>query len=204
MSDFGAAPTFVPPQGGMVTYGADERLWVRFFTHSVQNNWKSAEAGRPVFEAKDFIEIIQPGERDKLVREVREEDTLRFAGKWAAYQKGLEQAPEGSPLAILYPGEPHIVDSMRTLMIHTIEQLAGLTEAGISRLGMGGRAHVERAKKFLEAADKFGSAHQMQREIDAQRDEIATLKQQIAQLMAAPPEKRGPGRPRKVLEEETD
>jgi len=203
MSEFGAAPTYVPPQGGMVAYGADDRLWVRFFTQSVQNSWKSQETGRPVFEPKDFIELIQPGERDKLVREVRDEDKYRFPRKWEAYQAGLAQAPDGTPLSILYPSEPHIVDMMRLLVIHTIEQLAGLTEQGIQRLGMGGREHVARAKRYLEAAEKFSGVNAMQSALDAARDEIATLKAQVEQLLAAPAEKRGPGRPRKTQEEET-
>ncbi len=192
MSDFVFGAPSVDPSTLNVTFYGDDRLFVTFYTRSVQNNYKSEQEGRPVFEPRDFIKIIQPGERDENDREVREEDKFRFPRQWAAYQAKQEQVPEGAPLAVLYPNEPHIIDGMRALKIFTVEQLANLTEAAISRLGMGGREHVARAKRFIEAAEKFGKANQMQRELDAAKDEIAVLKSKVDQLTAARPRGRPP------------
>lgn len=190
MSDFAFA-SGTPNRDGTVSFGGDDRLWVRFFANSVQNNYQSEQQGRPIFEKRDFIEIIQPGERDRLVREANDGDKQRFPRHWEKYQAGNEQVPDGTPLAILYPHEPHICESMQAIKIHTIDQLAGLNEAGIQRLGMGGRDHVERAKRFLEAASNFEGAHKMQAEIDRQRDEIAVLTTKIEQLLAAKAETKG-------------
>lgn len=191
MSDFSFGTPTVDPSG-IVTFGGDDRLYVKFYTRSVQNKWQSDQAGRPIFEPRDFIQIIQPGERDMIDREVREEDQFRFPKQWAAYQAKLEQAPTGTLLSVLYPSEPHIVDSMAALKIITVEQLANLSEQGISRLGMGGREHVKRAKDFIEASEKFTGAHQMQRDLDAARDKIAQLEAAIATLQAAPKRGRPP------------
>jgi hypothetical protein len=201
MNDFAFSAGTVDQASGMVAFGDDKRLFVQFYTRSVQNNYQSDQQGRPVFEARPFVKIVQPGERDVIDREVREEDKYRFRVQWERYEAQQEQTPTGTPLAVLYPSEPHIVDQMQALKIFTAEQLAGLTEQAISRLGMGGRAHVERAKKFIEAAEKFGGAHQMQRELDAANDRIAALEGQIAQLLAAAPKR---GRPPKNADDEGD
>ena len=39
------------------------------------------------------------------------------------------------------------MENLRFLKIYTVEQLAGLQEAAIARIGMGGRDHVTRARK---------------------------------------------------------
>ncbi len=204
MSDFSFGQGTVDPSSGMVAFGDDKRLYVKFYTRSVRNNWQSQEQGRPVFEPRHFVQIMQPGERDMIDREVRDEDHYRFPTQWARYQAEQEQVPEGTPLAILYPAEPHIVDSMSALKIFTTEQLAGLSEQAISRLGMGGREHVARAKRFIEAAEKFGGAHQMQRDLDAANDRIATLEGQIQQLMASAPKRGRPPNPRPAADDEGD
>jgi hypothetical protein len=58
---------------------------------------------------------------------------------------------------------------------------------------MGGRTYVERAKAFLAAASNMKGAHEMQRQIETQTDEIATLKaalERLQQELAANPKRR--------------
>ena len=146
---------------------------------------KSEREGRPVYEKRDFIKIIQPGERDVIDREVNDFDKMRFQRQWAAYQAQQEQVPDGTPIAILYPHDPDICDTLRALKVHTIEQLGGMTEQGISRLGLGGRNYVERAKAFLQAASGMKGAHKLQRQVDEANDKIAALEATIRQLQEA-------------------
>jgi len=74
---------------------------------------------------------------------------------------------------------------MRALHIHTVEQLANLSEQGMGKLGMGGREKVNRAKLFLEHAAKMAGGSQLQAELEKARDEIAALRSQVEQLVAA-------------------
>jgi hypothetical protein len=178
---------------GAVSMGSDARLYVEFYAHSEHQPWKSAEQGRPIYEKKDYIKIIQPGERDQMVREVTDLDKMRFPKQWQAYENQQAQIPDGTPLAVMFPQDPQICDQFRALKIHVVEHLAGLGEEGIKRLGMGGRDHVERAKNFLAAASNMKGAHEMQRQIEAQKDEIATLKaalEQVQKELAANPKRR--------------
>jgi hypothetical protein len=205
MSDALALMAGQPHADGSVSFGSDERLWVKFYPKPVHMAFKSEQEGRPIYESRDYIEIRQPGERDALIREVNEADKHRFARQWHAYQEGKEVTQDGTPLDTLYPREPHMVKMMQALHIHTVEQLAHLQEAGIGRLGMGGRAHVQRAQAFLEAAGRMAGANQMQAQLDAANDQIAELRNQIEQLRAAATEpRRGPGRPRKHAEAEAE
>jgi len=175
---------------GQVSYAEDDRMLVWFFRKSIQNGAQSEAEGRPIFEGKDYVHIQQPGERDYIEREAHQGDIGRWPRHWQAYQEGREQDQAGTPIATLYPTNPEVVDMMRALKVSTVEQLANLTEQGIARMGMGARAHVQRAKDFLEAAKGMAHAHALQRQIEERDDRIATLEQRLAALEAAA-EKRG-------------
>ena len=109
---------------------------------------------------------------------------------------GRHTRQDGTPVATLYPNDPALVTQFRALHIFTVEQLGGLTETGIMRLGMGGRAHVERAQKFLDAAKGMAGAHKMQAELDAANEKAEAMAERMAlmerQLAAlAEPKRRG-------------
>lgn len=195
MSDFASLPTGAVHSDGQVTFGSDSRLHVTFIRKSVRNGYQSEVQGRPIFEGRDFIRIVQPGERDVLEREVNDLDRHRFARQWQAYQNQQEQAPEGTPLAILFPNEPEIVDMLKAQRIHTVEQLAALSDSGLQNIGLGAREFQKRAVHFMEAAEKGRPAAELQRELTARDDRIAVLEQQIAQLLAAQEAKPRRGRP---------
>jgi len=80
-----------------------------------------------------------------------------------------------------------------------VQQLAGATEAAISRLGMGGRMLHQKAAAFLEDAGKFREGHKLAKELEDEKAKNALLEQRIAALekLAMDQPKRGPGRPRR-------
>jgi hypothetical protein len=173
MSEF--APIGLDERGQPVVGGGDGRLWVKFIKKSRRNAFRSEQEGRPIYEPVDYVQIQQPGERDQLVRPVREEDMHRFPRQWAAYQADSEQVPDGTPIQMLFPNEPHIVDLLRDLKILTVEQLAQLTEHGISRLGMDGRKYVQRAKGAMDKAENSKEVNKLAHELTDARDRMAVL-----------------------------
>jgi hypothetical protein len=205
---FGSAivPDDIHQRGvGNVSYSDDVRKIVRFYRKSVHLGYQSEVEGRPIFEGRDFVKIQDPGDHLTIVdREAREDDKYRWPRHWQAYQDGQEQDAAGTPLATLFPANPETVDMMRGLKITTCEQLAGMSEQGIAKLGMGGRANVLKAKNFLEAAAGMAQAHALQHEIEKRDDVIAKLEQRLAALESAADEapRRGPGRPPKQRDED--
>ena len=186
MSDWTPRPiSAVHMQGhvGTVEYGSDARMVVWFFTKAIHIAVKSEEAGRPIFEDRDFVHIQQPGERDFIERIATPSDKARWAEKWAAYQNQREQLDDGTPLSVLFPSEPAIIEMMRHLKVHTAEQLANLTEAGIERIGMGARSYVERAKRFLEEAKLAAPFSKMQADMEAKDSRIAALEDKLTQAL---------------------
>jgi hypothetical protein len=163
---------------------ADARLWVRFVRKSARNAYKSDLEGRPIFEPVDYIQIQQPGERDMLMRPVKEEDKLRFPKHWEAFQANTKQAPEGTPVQMLFPNEPHITDMLIDLRILTVEQLAQLSEAGINRLGMDGRKYVARAAAAMDQSAKAAEVSRLTRELTEAQEKNKLMEDQMAQMRA--------------------
>jgi hypothetical protein len=193
---------------GQVSYGDDSRLSVRFFRGTEVHGIQSQEQGRPIMVGIDMVEIRQPGERDAYHGIATETHKMRFPRQWEAYQNGQEHVPDGTPLAVLFPANPETVANLRHLKIYTLEQLAGLQEAAIARIGLGGRDLVVKAQKFMSAATGFQAANQMNKEVTDLKDENALLKERLAaleRLVAAAGDdqpRRGPGRPPKAQEPE--
>jgi hypothetical protein len=191
MSDIAMLTGTIDPQSGMVIQ--PDRRMVRFETVQVQNAVKSRESGRPVFEPRTVLFVRHPGERDETSILATEEHQYQFQRQWAAFEAGRKADPEGTPLSVLFPSEPHIVAHLRALHIFTVEMLADCGEEGLRRIGMGSREYQQRAQKFIDAADRAAPMHQVEAQLRQRDEEIAVLKEQVAMLAAAT--KRGRGRP---------
>lgn len=160
----------------------DLQLGVEFFTKAVENPQKSAKEGRPIFDDREFVrirfpadnkrELVAPAHEMHYVSHAREQMTYarRFAASYDAFQNEVEAFVTGTPIALL----PGITESrkaeLKALNVVTIEQLAGLPDASLRRIGMGARALVEQAQVFLESSQ--GNA------------EVEDLKRQIAEMRA--------------------
>jgi hypothetical protein len=211
MSDL--APIAIDERG-QPNFGNDSRLWVKFVRRSRRNPHRSEQEGRPIYEPVDYIQIQQPGERDRLDRPVREDDKHRFRRQWEAFQADAEQTPDGTPIVLLFPNEQHITEMLRDLKILTVEQLAQLTEQGITRLGMDGRKYVQRAKAAMDKSENTRLVSSLSHDLADAKDRVKVLEEGNAALqrrlealeeaarppppMAQEPPRRGPGRPRKV------
>lgn len=206
------APTYdanqIHNQGyGPVSFGDDSRLFVKFTKKSVQNALKSKEAGRPVFEAVVFVHIQQPGERDYIEKPATDEHVYRFPRQWAAYQRGEEAVPEGTPTSILFPQNPEVVDMLKFSKVYTVEQLASCNDTQLQNLGLGGRTFMEKARQYLASADKGKGFHelssrldQMEMQIKAKDDRIAALEAALAEAgEELPDQPKRRGRPPKAV-----
>lgn len=183
----------IGPQGMMVPMGSDDLLVVRFYKRPVHNPIKSKEAGSPVYDAKDYVFIQQPGERDNTDRPAHDGDKARFWRQWQQYQNNIAQVPEGTPLSVLFvdPNEINIPPFLNGLGIYTVEQLENITEVAVQNIGLGGRDWVNKAKKYREYANKGQNYHKLDRDLSTahnklqvQEQQIEALKRQVDQLLA--------------------
>lgn len=180
--------------GGQERYIADSRLYVEFYRKAVHNPFKSKDQGRPVYDEKDFIKIMIPGDKYSSVdTPVTEEHRRRFPTQWAQYQAGQTQAVTGTPLEVWPQATIGLVATLKAMNITTVEQLAELSDANAMSI-TGNHDLRRRAKAFLDAAAGEAVNTKLEAELEKRDLEIAAMKEQIAGLLTARPR----GRPASV------
>jgi hypothetical protein len=129
----------------------------RFFVEPVELTFRSKQEGRPIYEEREFVEILIPGDRRSIVREpVNDEHKARWPREYAAFKDGRELPLEGTPLAN-WPNSAinrARVEELAYFNIRTVEHLAAVSDANLPNLGMGARELRAAAQKFLEVAAK--------------------------------------------------
>jgi hypothetical protein len=167
--------------------GTDANLLIVFYNRPVENAAKSLEAGRRICENQIFVKIQHPGENYNIIdRPANDQDKIRFRRHWSLFVQNREQIPEGTPIDLLFVNYPAVGENLRAYGIYTIEQCANLSAAGIDSIGRGGQEYVNKAKRYIESAEKGKNFHAMQKQIDdlTQQDRInqRTIQQLKEQL----------------------
>jgi hypothetical protein len=169
----------------------DMQLGVEFFVKAIENPNKTREAGRPIFDDVEMVRIGFPADNKRVlvapahemhyVPHAKQQMTYaqRFAASYAAFKDENEDFVNGTPLTEAPFLTNALREELKTQKVKTVEQLAGLPDVAIRRLGVGWRERVEQAQAFLKTADSVS-------EIAALRAELAALKAEKAPPAPAP------------------
>jgi len=165
-------------------YAMDSKLFVQFRMHAVKAGGKSEAAGRPIFEDIPYIRIHVPGDKTTVIDEpVNDIHKERFPVQWEKFQKGMQQAPEGTPVEqwpLITTGQAM---EFKAMNIFTVEQLASMNDAAAQKF-MGGYELRRKAETFLKVAKDTGEAQRLATENDELKGMLAALKEGQARLMA--------------------
>jgi hypothetical protein len=175
-------------------------LHVEFYIDALQNGFKTEEAGRPIFEDREFVRILIPGDNKTIIeRHASDEDKQRFALEYARFKNGMKELDQmgGTPLSQWPAISRSMLKEFAYFNIHTVEQLAGLSDIGKQSFGMGASEWSAKAKAYLETAGNSAAVEKYAAENETLRRDMDLLRQQIAEISART-EKRGPGRPPKA------
>lgn len=197
MSD--ESPIFSIPDGGEYV---DERgnsrpthRFVSFRYEAVENEAKSRETGRRVFERALVMRQHYPGAKDYLDREmlrfrdgfppvIQEPDlwlkVSEHAEKWMANQ---DAAAAGTPLATLNLNVAEIA-TLKAAGIGSVEMLAALPDAGL-RAVENARQLRDKAQRFLDAANDAAPLAKAEAEAAELRAQVEEMRQEMAELRAA-------------------
>src|SRR5579871_4014755 len=161
----------------------------RFKTEAVHLPFKSKAAGRPIYEDREFVEILIPGDRRSMaVEPVTDEHKARWPDAYAAFRAGREAPLEGTPLAD-WPNSALTrsrVEELAYFNIRTVEHLAALNDAQLQALGMGARELREAARAFLEVASKgTGPLERLVVQNLSLQDEVERLERALAEARVA-------------------
>lgn len=183
---------------------SDKEVRVRFFMQPKQNKAKSKEAGRPIFEDREYITIFTPGNKDNIpVRPVTDIERRRFHDQYQAWLKHRdnEEVVEGTPLSH-WPGVTRSqVAELAYFNVRTVEELAAMSDSNAQGF-MGIQLLRDRAKAYLKASETEAAAEQL-RQAAKEREELHSTIEALTARIAAmedekakAPAKRGRGRPR--------
>lgn len=171
--------------GERVGHGADSNLFVQFFVKARKNNAKSETEGKPAFDNVEYVRILLPGDKNtEVIRPAHDGDRERFARQYAAFQAKRDQAMEGTPIEQWPVMDPATVEMCKEVKLFTVEQIAGLNDQQIQKLGMGFRELQKKAKAFLAFAKDTALPQKQAAEIERLAADNADLKRQLAELAA--------------------
>lgn len=170
--------------------------FIEFYDDAIEVTWKSEQEGRPVYEQRTMIRIITPGDSTCTFESLATDEHKRqYPKQYEAYQRQSGPLIEGTMLAAWPPINKSQCKEAQFFEIHTVEQLAGLTDSQVSRMGMGWQQLRTQAKAYLIAAKDSAHVTQQAAEMDRLKGELEAMRQQLAAISEA--ETKRPGRPRK-------
>lgn len=164
-----------------VSHGGDEGLYVEFYMKSVKQEFETEKQGRYIGKDMPFVKIMYPGDRTKTTdRPALEEDQYRFARQWAAFKNQEVQTQTGTPLeewAALTKSE---VLELKSINIHTIDQLAATPDTAMTWLGS--RELRNKAQSFLKQATDGSEISRLISENSNLKADMQFLKEQVISL----------------------
>jgi hypothetical protein len=202
--------SFAPPvkdinqmsNGEMASYGSDLKLMVTFTREPMLMGFESEKAGKPVYEDRDYITIVQPGAKSDSKRAVKMEDDHhgpsdpnRFPRQWAAFKNQTLQVADGLPLENWPPigMSPAAIKGFKAADIFTVEQLSALPDSAVGGIPvMDARKWRDLAIKYQEQAAGGAPIAALTAENNALKQDMEIMRAQIAELAAN--QKQKPGR----------
>jgi len=147
---------------------SDPKAFVRFHLLPKQNEAKSAEAGRPIFEDVEYVEIIVPGnETNRPVLKVTVIERQRFAQQYRRWKEsGVSDYNEGTPLTEVPWITRSQVEELAFARIKTLEQLAGVSDTVCQRM-MGLTELRRKALDTMARAEAEAPFSKIQAQLDA-------------------------------------
>ena len=154
-------------------------LPVRFYIETVENAAKSAQAGKPVFDDVEFIEIVI--DRNEIRnRPVTRKDIETYPALYLAFKQGQSQeAAEGTPLKEWAVIKRSQAESLAAAGIRTVEHLAGASDQKLQQIGPL-MALRQKAKDWLEEARKGAGLTALRAENEELKGRVAALEKMLA------------------------
>ena len=151
----------------------DEKLHVEFYRKLWQNPTQSVLQGRPIFEEREWIRILIPGNMLNVIDTLVEEHyKLRFAEHYQRFIESSEdkEAISGTPLSSWSAITREVAEKLRYKKFFTVEQVAGASDQNLMSIGMDVGMQPPDFRKlaaaYLESANKTGEIMRREAEMD--------------------------------------
>lgn len=182
----------------------EKPAYVTFERRPVQDVVASEREGRYIATDVDYVKITPAYTKDVMIHKVKDwfsklENDVRneripsawvdhYKKHYAAFQSGQELPLDGTPIrgwGVLSPAQQEML--IRS-MILTVEDLAGVNDDGIRRIGMGGVDLKNKAIAFLKSAKDTGSLvmenARLKAQLEVSDQTVADLSKSVDELTA--------------------
>jgi biotin operon repressor len=159
---------------------ADKALFVQFNMEPHHNQAKSALEGRPIFEEREYIMIMVPGDKDSIVhRPAMESDKQRFWDRYERWKSKVgDHTTTGTPLKMVPWLNSSQVKELEYFNVYTLEQLAALSDNHAQKF-MGINALRQRAKDAITASKESAPLTAIRAELDEKENQLQTAIQAL-------------------------
>lgn len=141
-------------------------------------------AGREIYDEVEYITILSPGDPTNIVeRPVTDTDRKRYPQRYAAFKEGRSQeALSGTPLTAVPWMPANLAAEAKHQHVHSVEQLAAVSDEVLGRLGMGWPKLRQKARDFIEAAKGNAPLEAYRTALEQEQTERKRLEEQLAAL----------------------
>lgn len=162
---------------------ADKRLMVLFSFHPHPNAERTAKEARPIFDDREYVMIMVPGDKESIVhRPVMERDKQRFPRQYQAFlNKQNQQSASGTPLKLVPFLTGGQIKELEFFNCYTVEQLGALPDAHMHRF-QNGQQMKKLANDFLEAARGLAPITRLESELASRDNQIEVLNRNLQEL----------------------
>lgn len=183
----------------------DRPAYVKFVREAIEDPVASRQKGMYVARdvdiacitppySKDIIKFEVPTWFENMQNDVRNgrmpsEWAQQYRDKYEAWKRGEELPLDGSAIKGWAVASPAAQETLLRMGILTVEDLAGINDEGIRRIGMGGVDLKHKAVAWLQAAKDRGPLVQevaaLKSENSRLSGDVANLTTKVEELMAA-------------------
>lgn len=185
-SDPVGTPFFSVDESGRETYAEmNKGVTPIFFLEPVENPKATLEEGRPMFTPEERVRIVVAGDQyNQVVHPVDDAIRMRFADAYNRFKaKHADHHITGTPLRAWPLLKVEQVAEFEALNIFNVEGLANIAETNIAR-APNLRMWRDKAATWLASAKDGAVAVQLAEKNAQLESDMATLKQQMAELSA--------------------
>lgn len=145
-----------------VSHGDDSNAYVHFYWNKV--------------EEKHFMRLSFPGDnKSEWDQPVRDADKERYFKQWERYEQQLSQFGDEALIDELDFLTENQIQQFKGFNIHTVKQLAGLTDTQMNNVGMGMRDVVKKAQNWLMNEKDSVERKRLEKILSQRDDRIAEL-----------------------------
>lgn len=141
------------------------KIVARFYAEAIQNQVKTLEANRPIFDEIELCELRIPGNTKQIVVQMAHEVAnfasdegpevtyaMLFNKQYQMFKAGHESQTSGTPLDELSSLTLARKRELMAIGIPTVEALAAVNDSNLKKIGSEGRTYREQAQAYLDAA----------------------------------------------------